>query len=117
MGLHNARLPRLPGAPPELQALIERCTAPEAGARPSFAEVHAQLAALQAAAPAAGARSSSSGPLRISTRRPRSAYAPSAEARSTRCMPGTPVQGREEPGSASSNDASYWRRWGVLRDA
>lgn len=137
VGLRNARLPRLPGAPPELQALVGRCTAPEAAVRPSFAEVAAQLAALQAgfsptpgaarrassaqlavlqaAAPAGVARRSSSGPLRIAARGPRPGYGAATEARGARYAPAPPARGTPEPGSVASSDGSYWRRWGVLR--
>jgi len=45
--MRGARLPAAPGAPAALRALVERCTAPDAAARPSFAEVQGRLAQLQ----------------------------------------------------------------------
>ena len=52
VGIQKARLPPLHGAPPALAALVDRCTAADASARPSFAQIERQLAELLAALPA-----------------------------------------------------------------
>lgn len=53
VGIQKARLPPLPDAPAALQALVDRCTAAEPAARPSFADIEAALAQLAAGLPGA----------------------------------------------------------------
>jgi len=54
VGIQKARLPALCGAPAALQALVDRCTAADAAARPDFAAIEAELSALADALPAGG---------------------------------------------------------------
>ena len=69
VGIQKARLPPLPDAPAALQGLVDRCTAAEPAARPSFADIEAALAQLAAGlpgAPLAGGSGALGGPMQRS---------------------------------------------------